>query len=211
MNVPVVVNVFSLSAMLDGDGNSCNGTDAYIISYSNSPQQDPNKATNPWKISTCSIDNFTLKIDALESSGNNCMKTLGANFDPTALTPYNQSLAGQFNDADALCVHIFGTSSYMCRGQYNGNYESICSVLWCLNQEKTFCRSAIAGSGTLCGNHKWCASGVCISDINDPAGNELTTVVFITSQADDIQSTLQATDNSVQEDSRSNTCLKNVQ
>ncbi|XP_063411672.1 A disintegrin and metalloproteinase with thrombospondin motifs 7-like isoform X1 [Mytilus trossulus] len=161
----------SLSAKHDGDGNSCNGTDAYIISYSNSPQQDPNKATNPWKFSTCSVDNFTLKIDAFESSGNNCMKTLGANFDPTALAPYNQSLAGQYYDADAQCSHIYGTSSYMCRGQYNGNYESICSVLWCYNQDETSCRSAIAGSGTLCGNHKWCVSGVCTSDTNAPAGN----------------------------------------
>ncbi|OPL33598.1 hypothetical protein AM593_07789, partial [Mytilus galloprovincialis] len=105
------------------------------------------------------------------TDGSNCMKTLGANFDPTALAPYNQSLAGQFYDADAQCVHIFGTSSYMCRGQYKGNYESICSVLWCFNQEETSCRSAIAGSGTLCGNHKWCLSGVCTSDINAPAGN----------------------------------------
>lgn len=48
-------------------------------------------------------------------SGNNCMKTLGANFDPTALAPYNQSLAGQIYDADAQCGHIIGTSSYMCR------------------------------------------------------------------------------------------------
>ncbi|CAC5419010.1 unnamed protein product [Mytilus coruscus] len=161
----------SLSAMHDGDGNSCSGTDAYIIAYSNSPQQDPNKATNPWKFSTCSIDYFTSKIDTLESSGNNCMKTLGANFDPTALAPYNQSLAGQLYDADAQCIHIYGNSSYMCRGQYNGNYESICSVLWCYNPDERSCCSAIAGSGTLCGNHKWCVSGVCTSDINAPAGN----------------------------------------
>ncbi|XP_076088154.1 A disintegrin and metalloproteinase with thrombospondin motifs 7-like [Mytilus galloprovincialis] len=229
----------SLSARHDGEQNSCNGTDGYIISDSNSPQQDPNKATNPWKFSTCSINNFTLKIDALDSSGNNCMKTLGANFDPTALAPYNQSLAGQIYDADAQCGHIYGTSSYMCRGQYNGNYESICSVLWCFNQDETSCRSAIAGSGTLCGNHKWCVSGVCTPDINAPAGNvnclygdekgpissngwtcaemyanapndceneslqccdtcysETTTIAFMTSQADDIHSTLQTTDNS---------------
>lgn len=65
MFVITIVYVFSLSARHDGEQNSCNGTDGYIISDSNSPQQDPNKATNPWKFSTCSIDNFTLKIDEM--------------------------------------------------------------------------------------------------------------------------------------------------
>lgn len=43
------------------------------------------------------------------------MKTLGSNFDPTALAPYDQSLAGQVYDADAQCSHIYGDGSNMCR------------------------------------------------------------------------------------------------
>lgn len=43
------------------------------------------------------------------------MKTLGSNFDPTALAPYDQSLAGQVYNTDAQCAHIYGNSSYMSR------------------------------------------------------------------------------------------------
>lgn len=43
------------------------------------------------------------------------MKTLGSNFDPTALAQYDQSLAAQFYDADSQCVNIYGNSSYICR------------------------------------------------------------------------------------------------
>ncbi|CAC5377811.1 unnamed protein product [Mytilus coruscus] len=164
----------SLSAKHDGDGNSCDVNGAYIMASSSSPQQN-SKATHPWTFSTCSTDYFTSQIDALELSGesSNCMKTLGSNFDPTALAPYDQSLAGQVYDADAQCVNIYGDGSNMCRGQYtNGNYESICNVLWCSNLEGTSCYTSIAGEGTLCGNKKWCVSGVCTSDISAPAGNE---------------------------------------
>ncbi|XP_052080096.1 uncharacterized protein LOC127718169 [Mytilus californianus] len=163
----------SLSAKHDGDGNSCDMNGAYIMGSSSSPQQDT-KATHPWIFSTCSTDYFTSQIDALELSGesNNCMKSLGSNFDPTALAPYDQSLAGQVYDADAQCALINRNGSNMCRGQYNGNYESICNVLWCSNLEGTSCYSSIAGEGTLCGNKKWCVSGVCTSDSNAPAGNE---------------------------------------
>ncbi|CAG2242522.1 unnamed protein product [Mytilus edulis] len=164
----------SLSAQHDGTTNLCSSNDAYIMASSSSPQQDSNKARNPWKFSSCSTVYFTSQIDTLESSGesSNCMKTLGSNFDPTALAPYDQSLAGQVYDADAQCVQIYGNSSYMCRYPYNGNYESICSVLWCYNPEITQCSWAVAGEGTTCGNNKWCVSGLCTSDSIAPSGNE---------------------------------------
>ncbi|XP_076089309.1 uncharacterized protein LOC143059659 [Mytilus galloprovincialis] len=163
----------SLSAQHDGYENSCDVNGAYIMASSSSPQQGTT-ATHPWIFSTCSTDYFRSQIDELELSGesNNCMKTLGSNFDPTALTPYDQSLAGQVYDADAQCSHIYGDGSNMCRGQYSGNFESICNVLWCSNQDGSSCFTSIAGEGTLCGNKKWCVSGVCTSDSNAPSGNE---------------------------------------
>lgn len=42
------------------------------------------------------------------------MKTLSAGFDPTALTPYDQNLAGQIYTADDQCAHMRGTGSYFC-------------------------------------------------------------------------------------------------
>ncbi|CAG2242521.1 unnamed protein product [Mytilus edulis] len=163
----------SLGAQHDGTTNLCSSSDAYIMASSSNPQQG-STATNPWKFSQCSTDYFTSRINNLESSGprGNCLKTLGSNFDPTALAPYDAVLAGQVYDADAQCVQINGIGSYMCRGQYGGNYESICNVLWCSNPAATSCYKSIAGEGTRCGNKKWCVSGVCTSDIKAPAGNE---------------------------------------
>ncbi|CAC5377814.1 unnamed protein product [Mytilus coruscus] len=162
----------SLSALHDGTSNSCSSTDAYIMAPSSGPQQASSKAANPWTFSTCSTDYFTSQIDTLESSGDNCMKTLGSSFDPTALAPYDQSLAGQVYNADTQCEHIYGNNSYMSRKLYNGNYESICSLLWCYNPEITQFSGVIAGEGTMCGNNKWCVSGLCTSDSNAPSGNE---------------------------------------
>lgn len=42
------------------------------------------------------------------------MKTLSAGFDPTALSPYDQNLAGQIYTADDQCAHMRGTGSYFC-------------------------------------------------------------------------------------------------
>ncbi|XP_052080095.1 serine-rich adhesin for platelets-like [Mytilus californianus] len=162
----------SLSAKHDGTSNVCSSTDAFIMAPSSGPQQDSNKAGNPWIFSTCSTAYFTSQINTLESSGSNCLKTLGSNFDPTALAPYDQSLAGLVNDADAQCVHIYGNNSYMSRNLYSGNFESICSLLWCYNPAIARFSGVIAGEGTLCGNNKWCVSGLCTSDSNAPSGNE---------------------------------------
>ena len=47
-------------------------------------------------------------------SGKNCMKILTADFHPTALSPYDESLAGQLHDADQQCANIRDTGSYLC-------------------------------------------------------------------------------------------------
>lgn len=43
------------------------------------------------------------------------MKTVGSRIDPTALSPYDQTFAGQLYDADAQCAELYNSSSYMCR------------------------------------------------------------------------------------------------
>jgi hypothetical protein len=52
-------------------------------------------------------------------ASNNCMKTVSSSFDPTALAPYDQNLAGQVYDADAQCVNLYDSNSYMCRVCFN--------------------------------------------------------------------------------------------
>ncbi|CAC5368292.1 unnamed protein product [Mytilus coruscus] len=105
-------------------------------------------------------------------ANNNCMKTLSPSFDPTAQSPYDQFLAGQIYNADSQCVQMHGDGSYLCREQYNGDFSTICNILWCYKPDISQCQSSIAGEGTLCGNQKWCVSGVCTQDVKAPKGNE---------------------------------------
>ncbi|XP_063412650.1 uncharacterized protein LOC134695353 [Mytilus trossulus] len=77
----------------------------------------------------------------------------------------------QLSDVDAQCESARGAGSFMCRGLYKGNFSSICSKLWCSSNSPS-CYRASSSDGTLCGNHKWCVSGVCTTDINAPLGDE---------------------------------------
>ncbi|XP_071148341.1 uncharacterized protein [Mytilus edulis] len=160
-----------LSAKHDGTGNLCSSSDAYIMAPSSMPQQGAT-AAHPWIFSSCSTKYFTSYIDQLDSVNNNCMKTLSPSFDPTAQSPYDQFLAGQVYNADSQCVQLHGDGSYLCREQYNGDFSTICNILWCYKQDISQCQSAVAGTGTQCGNQKWCVSGVCTQDVKAPKGNE---------------------------------------
>ncbi|XP_052079842.1 uncharacterized protein LOC127718000 [Mytilus californianus] len=160
-----------LSASHDGSGNLCSPSDAYIMAASSMPQQGAT-AAHPWIFSSCSTEYFTSYIDQLDSANNNCMKTLSTSFDPTAQSPYDQFLAGQVYNADSQCVQLHGDGSYLCREQYNGDFSTICNILWCYKPDISQCQSSIAGEGTHCGNQKWCVSGVCTQDVKAPIGNE---------------------------------------
>uniref|UniRef100_K1PXB8 A disintegrin and metalloproteinase with thrombospondin motifs 1 n=1 Tax=Magallana gigas TaxID=29159 RepID=K1PXB8_MAGGI len=159
----------SLSAEHDGTGNGCSSSDAFIMAASSSIVDN----TNPWKFSTCSTGYFTAYISALNSgSSGNCMTTLNAGFDPTALNQYT-SLPGQVYDADAMCRHIVGPASSFCMFPYNNNYSSICTTLWCRKTDGSGqCESAAGADGLQCGNRKWCVSGVCTDDDCAPSGDE---------------------------------------
>lgn len=65
--VTLVIIVCSLGAQFDGVSNLCSVKDAYIMASLYIPQQDSNKASNPWTFSTCSTDYFTSQINTLES------------------------------------------------------------------------------------------------------------------------------------------------
>ncbi|VDI82939.1 Hypothetical predicted protein [Mytilus galloprovincialis] len=163
-----------LSSQHDGDGNGCSGSDSYIMASGIGPQTKPATATHPWIFSSCSTAYFTNYINSLDSAGNNCMKTLSPEFDPTGLTPYDQQLAGQLFSADEQCAQIGGTGSSLCYSLYYGDFSTICTVLWCSNPAGGNCNGAIGGDGTHCGDKKWCISGVCTSDSNAPPADDET-------------------------------------
>ncbi|CAC5368028.1 unnamed protein product [Mytilus coruscus] len=161
----------SLSAQHDGTNNFCRATDSFIMTATSTPQSNSITASNPWKFSTCSTSYFNTYIDYLTTNNLQCMTTLHPDYNFNALYPERNFLPGQIYDADKQCEQMVGPGSVMCRQQYSGDYTSICSVLWCstLNSQ---CRSYVAGDGTLCGNKKWCKTGVCTSSANAPSGSD---------------------------------------
>ena len=56
---------FSLSAGHDGTGNTCLGSDSYIMTSVSKPQSNALTAANPWKFSSCSTSSFNSYIDSL--------------------------------------------------------------------------------------------------------------------------------------------------
>ncbi|XP_063412867.1 A disintegrin and metalloproteinase with thrombospondin motifs 3-like [Mytilus trossulus] len=163
----------SLSALHDGTSNLCRASDSFIMTAVSQPQSNSLTASNPWKFSTCSTAYFNTYIDFLTTNNIQCMTTLDPNYNSNALYPERNNLPGQIYNADQQCEHMVGTGSVMCRQQYSGDFSSICSVLWCstLNNPSQ-CQSYTAGDGTLCGNKKWCRTGVCTSSSSAPSGSD---------------------------------------
>ncbi|CAC5383740.1 unnamed protein product [Mytilus coruscus] len=163
----------SLSASHDGEGNGCSFSDAYIMASSSSPQTPGSAiATNPWKFSSCSTNYFTSYIDTLETNSANCMLSLSHGFNATALSEFENDVAGQVYDAHVQCENIIGPGSYLCTDRYSGDFSSICTVMWCaLPDQPGYCTTTTAAEGTLCGNQKWCVTGSCVYDAAAPSGS----------------------------------------
>ena len=162
----------SLGAAHDGTGNTCRDNDSYIMSSVAMPQSNALTAANPWKFSSCSTSYFKSYIDSLTTRNQQCLTTLSPYYDPNFLASERQRLPGQIYDADQQCVNMAGDGADMCSELYSGNYSTICTVLWCSDPKNTsICRGYIAGDGTLCGDRKWCISGVCTSLPNTTSGS----------------------------------------
>ena len=160
----------SLGAAHDGTGNTCRDNDSYIMASVAMPQSNALTAANPWKFSSCSTSYFKSYIDSL-TTNQQCLTTLSPSYDSNFLASERQRLPGQIYDADQQCANMVGVGAYMYRKHYSGDYSTICTVLWCFDITKTSIRSYIAGDGTLCGDRKWCISGVCTSSPNAPSGS----------------------------------------
>lgn len=157
-----------LSAQHDGVGNTCNGSDFYIMAPFSGPVQNQ----NPWRFSSCSVVYFTTFINKLNEDSRNCMTVLSSSYNPGALKQYTL-LPGEIYDADSQCRHIFGAGSSFCKNLYNKNFSTICTKLWCAKPEGGgLCGSAVPGDGIQCGNKKWCISGECKYDECAPPGEE---------------------------------------
>ncbi|KAK3771509.1 hypothetical protein RRG08_016913 [Elysia crispata] len=143
----------SLGCDHDGERNTCDGSDGFIMSV----RPDVN-STNRWDFSPCSADSIREDIALLERDNANCLRK----------TTAEKTVAPQLGtvlNADKQCKFLFGQEAYFCRDFYNtsSDYHQLCSSLWCSESlNATQCVSHIASDGFLCGDSMICSRGQCI-------------------------------------------------
>jgi hypothetical protein len=59
--------------------------------------------------------NFTLFTRSFIRNGINCMASLSPDFNTSALSEFDDDVAGQVYGADKQCEHILGPGSYFCK------------------------------------------------------------------------------------------------
>lgn len=147
----------SLGSLHDGENNACNPNDRFIMSSSeNTNNMAPEKRTNQWHFSTCSINYFREFLTNSIRNGMTCLSS--------SLQVPSQSLVppGQIYSPDDQCKLIWGPKSYLCRGSEFGNVGSICTAMYCRDPSSgNDCVLHTAARGTSCGNKKWCEEGIC--------------------------------------------------
>ncbi|KAL8606206.1 hypothetical protein ACOMHN_043424 [Nucella lapillus] len=153
----------SLGSRHDGDGNTCDSDDRYIMSGGLHAVTPTNKL-NPWRFSSCSVTAFAnYVLTLINKSKSECLTTRLTPQDVPTVSGYPGQLAGP----DEQCRQIYGPNSYLCRGIKFGAPEDICLSMFCRNLATVqLCTLNTAADGTCCGNHKWCHEGRCVTSSN---------------------------------------------
>ncbi|XP_045210527.2 metalloprotease mig-17-like [Mercenaria mercenaria] len=149
----------SLGCDHDGDGNSCPVGAGYAME-ANFKLANKNK----WIFSSCSVTAIRNYLHNLDSHNNNCLKTIDDNHPDTQLTTAAHQWYGQVYTLDQQCQINDGSNSYLCRGQYRGDYTSVCLKMFCYDPTDQSCYYIDGGDGTPCGTGKWCMSNECVSN-----------------------------------------------
>ncbi|XP_064601982.1 uncharacterized protein LOC135467960 [Liolophura sinensis] len=156
----------SLGASHDGDRNSCQTKDQFIMAGSSVPTSDINKL-NPWKFSSCSIQAFRTKLTDLNRFRTNCLSNVAETANRREWDAHLSRHPGQLYSVDDVCRQVLGPSSYMCRDLLPSD-ANVCTSLWCHINGTNQCRQYVPPRGTSCGSQKWCIDGVCTTDARAP-------------------------------------------
>ncbi|CAL1534764.1 unnamed protein product, partial [Lymnaea stagnalis] len=146
----------SISAQHDGDGNSCNYSDRYIMAASTAPLTEATKL-NPWRFSSCSVQYFTTYITSQLATTNSCL-TGTLEVDPS-IPEVGDSLPGLNYSAQEQCKMLqMNSSSVLCPGlqgySLNDDPSRICTQMFCRIPGTNFCSMYTAARGTVCGDGK---------------------------------------------------------
>ncbi|XP_048778741.2 uncharacterized protein LOC125682303 isoform X2 [Ostrea edulis] len=162
----------SLGAKHDGTENSCNLRDYYIMEAV-STAVSGGKTTHPWLFSTCSVQEINALLTSIDSS-NNCLKRIDYTGTGGSLASYISRQIGQQFSVHDQCVYAMKSpNSYACLNNFNGDFSSICTGLWCFNPDTgNSCDLVVPLDYTTCGSRKWCHDGICESDAAAPNNPE---------------------------------------
>ncbi|XP_071099541.1 A disintegrin and metalloproteinase with thrombospondin motifs 6-like [Haliotis cracherodii] len=157
----------SLGAEHDGLNNTCTPADRYIMAGASYNETSANKY-NPWRFSPCSINYFKVYIDGVINNvkESTCFRS---KLTPVGVPNITGEMAGQLLGPDEQCRHIYGPTSYLCRGENFGDATDICRAMFCRNPKTANkCVLHSAARGTSCGNKRWCVEGRCVGHVKAP-------------------------------------------
>ncbi|XP_046552727.1 LOW QUALITY PROTEIN: uncharacterized protein LOC124262285 [Haliotis rubra] len=143
----------SLGAEHDGLNNSCAPSDRYLMAGASYNETSANKY-NPWRFSPCSINYFKVYIDSVINNvkESTCFRS---KLTPIGVPNITGEMAGQLLGPDEQCRHIYGPTSYLCRGENFGDATDICRAMFCRNPKTANkCVLHSAARGTSCGNKR---------------------------------------------------------
>ena len=159
----------NLGAEHDGEGNSCLGSDGFVMATPIRYYINDSVNLHFWKFSSCSMDYFDAFIKSLTSQHKNCMAKRSALYNSSALSEYENELNGQIYPPDEQCHFLYGEDSYFRREFYDGDLSSICDKMYCYANISAWWYN-IPLDGTACGNGKMCRKGKCITLSDVPTG-----------------------------------------
>ncbi|KAL4224994.1 hypothetical protein ACF0H5_015689 [Mactra antiquata] len=169
----------SLGSLHDGENNTCESEDRYIMASSGFGAVPEDKKFNPWFFSKCSVEYIKNYIVSMLIDGTMCL--LDSEPRDSRRNENKQmyeqddviELPGQRYSPDNQCRLIWGPKSYLCRGAEFGNASTICTAMYCRDPSTlNDCVLHTAARGTSCGNKKWCSQGQCEYSENAPEKTE---------------------------------------
>ena len=154
----------NLGALHDGQNNDCSSSKRYVMAPSIGVRTSE-KGINRFIFSNCSVDYFQTYIDDMDTNGYNCMTSLRASHDPTALDQYSKTFNGHIYQPDEQCQHYRNGSSYLCRHLHYADPTTVCKYIYCsIPDNPSICSIHFPWDGTVCGDGQWCVAGKCCND-----------------------------------------------
>ncbi|KAL4218953.1 A disintegrin and metalloproteinase with thrombospondin motifs 14 [Mactra antiquata] len=150
----------SLGCDHDGHGNaqSCPSGAGYAMEANFILAND-----KKWIFSTCSVDAIRNYIQYLNTHHRNCLTHIDNTHPDAQVTTAAHEWFGQVYTWDEQCKIHYGSQSYFCKDQNNGDLTKACLKMFCYNPTKRACYYIDGGDGTPCATGKWCMSNHCVT------------------------------------------------